>query len=45
MYRQVEQAIIPDLSLQETIEDWDSIRVLLTEGQRKRKTQMTTAFL
>ena len=45
MYHQIERAILPDLSLQNTIQDWDEIRNLLVEGQRKRMNQITMAFI
>ena len=44
MYHQIEQAILPKLSLEETMRDWNIIRTLLAEAQRKRKNQIPKAF-
>ena len=45
MYHQIERAILPSLSLGDTIQDWSEIRNLLAEGQRKRINQITIAFI
>ena len=45
MYHQIERAILPNLSLQNTIQDWSEIRNLLAEGQRKRINQIAIAFI
>jgi hypothetical protein len=45
MYHQVKLAIVPKLTLEETIKDWAMICALLAERKRKRKNQMNKAFL
>ena len=44
MYNQVKQAALPVLPLGKAIKEWEAIRLLLTEGQRKRKNQIVKAF-
>jgi len=45
MYHQIELAIIPMLSLGDTIKHWNSIGSSLAEHDRKRTMQLDKAFL
>ncbi len=44
MNHQVKQAIIPQLSLRETVQQWGTICNALTEGRRKRTMQVNKMF-
>jgi hypothetical protein len=39
MFRQVNRAILPQLSLKQTVEGWQSIAAGLSESRRTRKRQ------
>jgi hypothetical protein len=44
MHHQVELAILPELSLAETIQEWRTIHRSLAESPRQRKAQVAAAF-
>ncbi len=44
MYRQIELAIMPELSLGEVLRDWKSICLWLSEGLRTREHQISKTF-
>jgi len=45
VYNQVKRIIDPELALNKMIRNWKQISILLSEGNRKRKPQLSHTFL